>query len=59
MVQGQQKILAPSMTMTMQQMTRSLSIAADILRKEPEQETFVRLDMTPIGMVQDLAFRVV
>ena len=29
--------------------TRSLSIAADILRKEPEQETFVRIDMTPIG----------
>lgn len=25
-------------------------VAADILRKEPEQETFVRLNVTPIGM---------
>jgi AMP deaminase len=25
-------------------------IAADILRKEPEQETFVRLNVTPIGI---------
>ena len=25
-------------------------IAADILRKEPEQETFARLKITPIGM---------
>ena len=25
-------------------------VAADILRKEPEQETFVRLEITPIGM---------
>lgn len=24
-------------------------VAADILRKEPEQETFVRLTVTPIG----------
>jgi hypothetical protein len=24
-------------------------VAADILRKEPEQETFVRLSVTPIG----------
>lgn len=25
-------------------------VAADILRKEPEQETFVRLEITPIGI---------
>lgn len=25
-------------------------IAADILRKEPEHETFARLEVTPIGM---------
>ena len=26
-------------------------IAADILRKEPEQETFARLKITPIGII--------
>lgn len=31
-------------------------IAADILRKEPEQETFTRLKITPIGMNYDILF---
>jgi len=29
-------------------------IAADILRKEPEHETFARLKITPIGMNCDM-----
>jgi len=29
-------------------------IAADILRKEPEHETFTRLKITPIGMNCDM-----
>lgn len=29
-------------------------VAADILRKEPEQETFVRLRISPSGIVLDL-----
>lgn len=53
---GEQMSIAPSSMIRSHSVSGDLHgvqpdpIAADILRKEPEQETFAQLEITPIGI---------